>query len=75
MSDQPVDQPPAVDQPEHPVHALTTYELQNYRQQLERAIAFFGTKDPVPPVQSDLRAKLDEVLAEQDSRARTAAHV
>jgi hypothetical protein len=69
MSVQPVDQPPAVDQPPHPIHALTTYELRDYRRQLESAIAYFDVQDPVPPVRADLRARLDEVLAEQDSRA------
>jgi hypothetical protein len=34
-------QVPAVDQPKHPLHALTTFELRDYRRQLERAIAFF----------------------------------
>jgi hypothetical protein len=30
--------PAAVEQPKHPMHALTTYELRDYRRQLERAI-------------------------------------
>ena len=33
--------PPTVEQPKHPLHALTTFELRDYRHQLERAIAFF----------------------------------
>ena len=43
-----------------------------YRRQLERAIAFFDGKDPVPPARAVLRARLDAVLAEQDERARLA---
>jgi len=27
---------------------MTTYELRDYRRELERAIAFFDTKNPVP---------------------------
>jgi hypothetical protein len=63
---------PAVDQPKHPLHALTTYELTYYRRRLENAIAFLDKQDPVPPVRGDLQAALDGVLAEQDDRARIA---
>jgi hypothetical protein len=61
-----------VDQPKHPPHAMTTYELRDYRHQLERAIAFLNSKDPIPAVRDDLRAKLEAVLAEQDERMRLA---
>jgi hypothetical protein len=54
------------------MHALTTYELRDYRRQLESAIAFFDRKDPVPPTRGRLQARLDDVLAEQDERARLA---
>jgi hypothetical protein len=64
--------PPAVEQPKHPLHALTTFELRDYRHQLERAIAFFDGRDQVPPARAVLRARLDAVLAEQDERARLA---
>jgi hypothetical protein len=64
--------PPAVEQPRHPLHSLTTFELRDYRHQLERAIAFLDGKDPVPPARAVLRARLDAVLAEQDERARLA---
>ena len=64
--------PATVEQPKHPLHALTTFELRDYRHQLERAIAFFDGKDPVPRAQAVLRARLDAVLAEQDERARLA---
>jgi len=66
----PAGQPPAVDQPKHPLHALTTFELRNYRHQIEHAITFFDTKNPVPPVREDLQAALDAVTAEQESRTR-----
>ena len=65
-------QTPAVEQPKHPLWALTTYELRDYRRQLERAIAFFATQDPVPAARDELQAKLDAVTAEQDSRSRLA---
>jgi hypothetical protein len=66
-------QPPApVEPPRHPVYALTTYELRDYRRQLESAIAFFDRQDPVPPARARLQASLDGVVAEQDDRARTA---
>jgi hypothetical protein len=63
---------PAVDQPEHPLHALTTYELTYYRRRLENAIAFLDKQDPVPPVRGDLQAALDGVLGEQNERAQIA---
>jgi hypothetical protein len=58
----PVDAP----QPPHALYALTTYELKDYRRQLERAIGdkVIGSA----PVASDLREKLGEVLAEQEQR-------
>jgi hypothetical protein len=65
-------EPVTVEPPGHPLHALTTYELRDYRRQLEKAIAYFDTKDPIPPVRGDLQANLDAVLAEQDDRARLA---
>lgn len=65
-------QPAHVEQPKHPMHALTTFELSDYRRRLERAIAFFDTQNPVAPVRADLQARLDQVLAEQDDRARIA---
>jgi hypothetical protein len=66
--------PGSVEQPKHPLHALTTYELASHRRQLERAIAFFETKDPVPSARDDLQARLDAVIAEQEDRARLATH-
>ena len=66
-------QTPAVDQPKHPLYALTTYELVYYRRRLENAIAFLDKQDPVPPIRADLKAALDGVMAEQEDRARLAA--
>jgi hypothetical protein len=54
------------------MHALTTYELRDYRRQLETAIAFFDRQDPVPPARRRLQARLDEVLTEQEDRQRLA---
>jgi hypothetical protein len=56
-------------EPKHPLHAMTTYELRDYRRQLESAIAFFDKADPVPPARDRLQASLDAVLAEQEDRA------
>jgi hypothetical protein len=73
----PKDQPMPPDEPEHAISALTTYELRDYRRELEHAIKGIPSD---APVQSDLRRKLDEVLAQQREReriadrARTAAH-
>ena len=66
-------QTPAVDQPKHPLHAVTTYELAYYRRRVENALAFVDKQVPVPPIQADLQAALDRVIAEQDDRARIAA--
>jgi hypothetical protein len=63
---------PDVERPKHPMHALTTFELRDYRRQLEAAIAFFDQQDPVPPARAALQAALDEVIAEQDDRKKLA---
>jgi hypothetical protein len=65
-------QAPQVEQPKHPLHALTTYELRDYRRELAKAIAFFDSQDSIPPVQAVMQARLDAVIAEQDDRARIA---
>ena len=65
---------PAPAPPQHPLPALTTFELRDYRRALEHAIACLGQHDPVPPARTGLQARLDAVLAEQDSRARLARH-
>ena len=55
-------QSPTVDQPKHPLHALTTYELAYYRRRLENAIAYLGMQDPVPAIRAHLAA-IDAELA------------
>jgi hypothetical protein len=57
---------------EAPLYALTTFELRDYRQQLERAIARLDTIDPVPEARAGLQARLDGVIAEQADRTRLA---
>ena len=64
---------PMPTEPPHPTSQLTTYELRDFRRQLESAIAFFDRQEPVPPARRRLQARLDDVLAEQDERARIAA--
>jgi hypothetical protein len=66
-------EPATVTRPEHPLYALTTYELAYYRRRLENALAFLDKQDPVPPIRADLQTALDKVIAEQDDRARIAA--
>jgi hypothetical protein len=61
-----------VEPPKHPLPAMTTFELRDYRRQLERAITFFDKQDPVPPARDQLQTRLDAVLAEQESRTRLA---
>jgi hypothetical protein len=41
-------EPATVEPPKHPLPALTTFELRDYRRQLESAITFFDKQDPVP---------------------------
>jgi hypothetical protein len=65
-------EPVSVEPPKHPLHALTTFELRDFRRDLENAIAFFDRQNPVPPARARLQARLDEVMAEQDDRARLA---
>jgi hypothetical protein len=63
-------EPGAVEPPKHAMHALTTFELRDYRRELESAIAFFDRQDPVPPARRRLQARLDAGLAEQDNRKK-----
>ena len=62
---------PVTEEPEHPIHALTTYEIARYRRELEHAIQVIS---PDAPVQADLRRKLDAVTAEQEERVKLASH-
>lgn len=61
-----------VDPPKHPLPSMTTFELRDYRRQLEGAITFFDQQNPVPPARNRLQATLDAVQAEQESRTRLA---
>ena len=63
-------EPVTVEQPEHPLHALTTYELTYYRRRLVNALAFLDKQDPVPAIRADLQIALDGVITEQQDRAR-----
>ena len=65
-------EPATVPSPQHPVDALTTFELSNYRRELEHALT-------APPADTSrehaaarelLQNRLGEVLGEQESRAR-----
>jgi hypothetical protein len=60
-------EPTTVEQPKYPVHALTTYELCDYRGQLERALK---TLPEHAEVRILVQQRLDAVLEEQDERAR-----
>ncbi len=64
-------EPMPVEQPQHPTSQLTTGELTRYRRELEHAVARLGQA----PVVADLRAKLDEVAAEQEQRTQLARTV
>jgi len=57
--------PVPVEPPEHPLHALTTYELSRYRRELEHALKALPEHAAVLEL---LKGKLAEVLAEQESR-------
>jgi hypothetical protein len=49
---------PPADEPKHPLHALTTYELRDYRRQLENAIAFSSQQIPYlryAPIRADIQ--------------------
>jgi len=65
-------EPGTVEPPGHPLHQLTTFELGDYRRRLETAIALASTRDSAAPVRAGLQARLRDVLAEQDDRARIA---
>jgi hypothetical protein len=56
-------------QPEHPVYALTTYELTGYRRELEKTLAALPEH---APASEPVRRLLAEVLAEQADRMKIA---
>jgi hypothetical protein len=52
----------------HPLPAMTTYELKNYRKLLERALG--DRQIGQAPIAEDLQARLDQVTAEEEERQR-----
>jgi hypothetical protein len=66
--------PAIVAQPKHPLYALTTFELNDQRRQLENAIAYYDRLDSVSQARGDLQVRLDDVIAEQDDRTSLAGH-
>jgi hypothetical protein len=66
------EQLPAVEKPKHKLSELTTYELRDYRRELESAIAYVDQQYPVPPARADMQARLADVMTEQDDRVRIA---
>jgi hypothetical protein len=63
-------EPVPVHPPAHPLHALTTYELRDYRRDLEHALA---TLPGQAEARGLLRRRLADVVAEQESRAQASA--
>jgi hypothetical protein len=60
---------PTTAEPKYPVHQLTTSELTRYRCELEQAVT--GISPEAPP-HTELRRRLDMVLAEQSEREKIA---
>jgi hypothetical protein len=56
-----------IKQPEHPLPALATFELSNYRRELEH---FLTTLPEYAEVRALIRQRLAEVLTEQADRSR-----
>jgi hypothetical protein len=56
-----------VEKPQHPMHALTTYEITRYRRELEHALS---TLPGHAEVRALLQQRLADVLAEQEARAQ-----
>jgi hypothetical protein len=62
--------PAVTPQPVHPLPAMTTYELRDYRRDLEHALTAAPHDDPA---RAQIQQQLTAVLAEQDDRAKIAA--
>jgi hypothetical protein len=60
-------EPATVEQPKHPVHALTTYELARYRRELEHALK---TLPRHAEVRALLQQRLTDVRTEQQARTQ-----
>jgi hypothetical protein len=54
-------------EPPHPISALTTYEIRDYRRRLEHCLRTLPVHATVREL---IRHKLDLILAEVDSRSR-----
>jgi hypothetical protein len=54
-------------QPKHPMHALTTYELRNYRRELEDALKALPDR---AIARAQLQQRLADVLTEQHARTQ-----
>lgn len=64
-------EPVIVHKPKHPMYALTTYELRDYRSELEHALKSLPERAAAREL---LQRQLAGVLAEQESRARITAN-
>jgi hypothetical protein len=60
-------EPVTVEQPKHPMHTLTTYELSRYRRELEHALKALPGH---AAVREQLKQRLTDVLAEQQARTQ-----
>jgi hypothetical protein len=58
-------EPLTVAQPKYPLHALTTYELRDYRRELEHSLKLVPEHTAAL---GQIKERLAEVLAEQESR-------
>ena len=59
--------PGSVPPPKHPMYALTTFELRDYRRQLEHALSALPGH---ATMREQFQQRLVEVLTEQDARTR-----
>jgi hypothetical protein len=64
-------EPATVPQPQHPVPALTTFELRDYRRDLEHALT---TLPGHAATRELLQDRLAEVMGEQESRAKISGY-
>jgi len=60
-------EPANLDQPKPPMHALTTYELRNYRRELEHAL---NTVPSRATVREQLQQRLTDALTEEQVRTQ-----
>jgi hypothetical protein len=60
-------EPANLDQPKHPMHSMTTYELRNYRRELEDALTALPGR---ATIREQLQQRLAEVRTEQQARTQ-----